>query len=717
MSVRYIDLFAGAGGLSLGLAIAGFETACAVEYDTHAAATFSAHAVRADVICDDIQNVDLTSYLGRIDVVCGGPPCQPFSSGGLRGSHRDERDMIPWFISIVDQLRPAAFLMENVPGLTVGDRAPYLQQVLHAFSECGYHVTWQVLNAADYGVPQIRRRLFIVGMRAGPFVFPVPTHGPRRALPYVTVDDVLPRHQIGAPNIAKVTYARTPDLRPSPYHGQLFNGGGRPINRSQPAPTILASAGGNKTHFFDDHDLVLPYHAYLMSGGRPKEGVLPGARRLTVEESAILQTFSTTVKFAGPRSAQYRQIGNAVPPALATVLGRAIALQLDHAESIGDGGGPREFVVQASLFPSTKTSLRTMAKRSARNESVERAVRRILDRIDYFLGGEPLSKLPDPQYRREADTLIKASASILTASMFLTFYKLEQPDYTFERVPEGARGGFGDKLLCDQLTQRSITLHNGITAPFENIGSKGAVDNFRPLSDRRCGDFLTAIASAPIDQVEAVGDYLAEKYAASQRIISPLPPVGANVLTFARAKALFHRLIGLTSQGYFPQFLAAALLTEFRRKQSIEVRTHQVHAADRYDGTAGDIEEFFEGQLHRAYEVTTRPDWQNRLSDFKDKMDRYQLRKYVIIAANVNNNPEWSEPAHLALKLKPYGRDIAVLDINDFLNYMAAELPAVELREAVNNVYQMLAHKKLCGRPELMELYNQTVSEWLDESV
>src|SRR5690606_16446866 len=118
-------------------------------------------------------------------------------------------------------------------------------------------------------------------------------------------------------------YAKNPDLRPNPYHGQLFNGGGRAINLEAPAPTILASAGGNKTHFIDIGKRVPPYHRHLMRGGKPRTGELPEARRLTVLECAALQTFPEGMKFVGPRSSQYAQVGNAVPPRLAAILGGA----------------------------------------------------------------------------------------------------------------------------------------------------------------------------------------------------------------------------------------------------------------------------------------------------------------------------------------------------------------------------------------------------------
>jgi DNA (cytosine-5)-methyltransferase 1 len=189
-----------------------------------------------------------------------------------------------------------------------------------------------VVSAADYGVPQKRRRLIIVGMKKGTFWFPKPTHGPDAHIPHVASSTVIDKAKpFGEPPDCPVIYAKYPDPRRSPYAGHVYNGGGRPIDLSGPCHTLLASAGGYKTHWIDTMDIAPDYSAHLMAGGAPREGAVPGARRMTLEESALIQTFPADMWFAGSRSSQYTQVGDAVPPMLGHALGSALRSQLEGA--------------------------------------------------------------------------------------------------------------------------------------------------------------------------------------------------------------------------------------------------------------------------------------------------------------------------------------------------------------------------------------------------
>lgn len=238
--------------------------------------------------------------------------------------------MFPEFMRALREVQPAAFLAENVPGLATRNRIHYLAGLLNEFEELGFNVSWHVVSAADYGVPQKRRRLIIVGMRNGSFWFPKPTHGPNAEAPHVASGTVIDKHKpLGEPPDCPVVYAKYPDPRRSPYAGHVYNGGGRPIDLEAPCHTILASAGGYKTHWVDTLDVAPTYSAHLMAGGDPREGSVPGARRMTLEESALIQTFPADMWFAGSRSSQYTQVGDAVPPKLAYALGEALRLQLE----------------------------------------------------------------------------------------------------------------------------------------------------------------------------------------------------------------------------------------------------------------------------------------------------------------------------------------------------------------------------------------------------
>lgn len=327
MTLTAVDLFCGAGGLSLGLEEAGFATVMALDNDQDACATFRRALPHVELIQKNAQLLSFKPWRG-VDLVAGGPPCQPFSTGGLGRGNFDCRDMLPVFVRAVLDINPRAFLLENVPGLVSSMHQGYLAEVLAPLFDHFRVIGPMVINAADFGVPQSRRRLVMIGMRD---IVPIALDGSPQAR--IPAGLVLREEPLGQPNLSKIVYARTPDLRPDPYHGQLFNGGGRAIKLDRPAPTVLASAGGNKTHFLDLGRHVPPYHRHLMSGGMPRQGELPEARRLTVAESALLQTFPSEMHFAGPRSSQYAQIGNAVPPRLAAALGMAVADGLYRVKS------------------------------------------------------------------------------------------------------------------------------------------------------------------------------------------------------------------------------------------------------------------------------------------------------------------------------------------------------------------------------------------------
>ena len=328
--MKAIDLFCGPGGLSIGMKRAGIFPELCVEKSYDAITTYSNHSENCIHINRDIQEISFCNYKSKIDIVFGGPPCQPFSTGGLQKLHKDERDMIPAFIRCISQVMPEAFIMENVPGLIAKKARPYFETVLFELSQLGYKLNWAVLHAGDYGVPQKRKRLIVLGCRNNFLRFPVPTHGESTSRPYEKVKDYLTNDPLGEPANTPVTYAKKPDLRKNPYAGLVYNGGGRPIDPEGLCHTILASSGGSKTHWIDTKNVVVEYHTHLQHGGAPRIGNVDGARRLSVEECAVIQTFPSDLVFYGSKSSQYTQVGDAVPPLLAEAIAKAVVDQLNN---------------------------------------------------------------------------------------------------------------------------------------------------------------------------------------------------------------------------------------------------------------------------------------------------------------------------------------------------------------------------------------------------
>ncbi|MEM4668888.1 MAG: DNA cytosine methyltransferase [Thermofilum sp.] len=312
---KVISLFSGAGGLDLGFRggfeFLGrwyerlpFEIALAVDVDPKAVDTYNANL---DPVCvlKDAFSLELET-LPKADVVIGGFPCQDFSVAGKRMGLEAERGRLYLaMVRVVDWVQPAIFVAENVFGLVSANDGKALEIIKGDFEMAGigYRVFSKVLDAADYGVPQRRKRLFIVGVRSDierDFEFPTPTHASpnlasvlglqkwvtaREALKDLEDENVLaslPNHEYSK---AKLT------------RGQ----GNKPIKPDAPSPTIRAEHHGN-----------VEFHYFL-------------PRRLSVRECARLQSFPDDFVFKAPMTSAYRLVGNAVPPVLAWHLAKAVA--------------------------------------------------------------------------------------------------------------------------------------------------------------------------------------------------------------------------------------------------------------------------------------------------------------------------------------------------------------------------------------------------------
>ena len=334
--MKCVSLYTGCGGLDLGFGDAGFQTMWANDIDPFALETYRNELKRRghalpEIFCGDVLKAVLPPK-GSADVVIGGPPCQGFSVAGKMDPN-DPRSKQVWeFFRVVEELEPAAFVMENVKSLATNSRWAGTIEALEAKGEAlGYKCRVLILNAADYGVPQMRERMFLVGSKERTMRVPVSVmkrKSVREALASLPTFGKPGNDSICK---AKVTAAKTPVMRKSPYAGMLFNGQGRPVDLEAAALTLPASMGGNRTPIIDQMALeegeepwIVGYHSHLEAGGEPVSEVPARMRRLTVEEAACLQGFPTGMVFSGSQCTKFRQIGNSVPPAL----GMAVAVEL-----------------------------------------------------------------------------------------------------------------------------------------------------------------------------------------------------------------------------------------------------------------------------------------------------------------------------------------------------------------------------------------------------
>lgn len=346
-----ISLFSGAGGMDIGFERAGVSIVWANEFNFDAVETYRANHPYAYVEHADIREVkkDLCKYSNKdIQLVFGGPPCQGFSVAG-KMDPTDERSTMIWeFFDVVAMISPQFFVMENVKAL--GELARWKQvrnRIFERAKELGYHCFSRVLNAADFGVPQKRERVFFIGVRGGHIKvehdFDSIIENKKKAR--LTLRDCLLSVGVAGTSenplscTAKISLATNPVIRKSPYAGMLFNGMGRPLDFEGQSNTLPASMGGNKTPIVDERLLRDPsaenwvekYHDALVNNTIDGEISVPHfLRRLTIKEAAAIQTFPPDYIFRGGKSSIYRQIGNAVPCNLAQCVAEAIIELENH---------------------------------------------------------------------------------------------------------------------------------------------------------------------------------------------------------------------------------------------------------------------------------------------------------------------------------------------------------------------------------------------------
>jgi DNA (cytosine-5)-methyltransferase 1 len=306
VELAVVELCAGGGGQALGLEAAGFDCAAAIENDPASCATLRLNRPQWQVIQADIRNIDGRDFRG-IDLLAGGVPCPPFSIAGKQLGRDDERDLFPEALRIIEEAQPAAVMLENVPGLASPRFKSYRQRLAAKLNEIGYEVRWAILNACDYGVPQLRPRFLIVALRG--------RSASRFAWPLALDESPL---TVGA------------------SLSDLMASGGWPgitawVSASGIAPTIV---GGSRKHGGPDLGPTRARRQWaslrvdgLGIADQPPGPDFPtdGSPRLTLQMVARLQGFPDSWRFAGKKTAAYRQIGNAFPPPVAAQVGSAIA--------------------------------------------------------------------------------------------------------------------------------------------------------------------------------------------------------------------------------------------------------------------------------------------------------------------------------------------------------------------------------------------------------
>lgn len=309
-----VSLFCGAGGLDIGFERAGFKTIWANDFELDACKTHMSWS-KAEVVCGDISKVDV-STIPSSDIILGGFPCQGFSLSGPRKIDDSRNSLYKYYVNIVKQKKPLAFVGENVKGLLTMGNGEIIEAIIAQFSQCGYNVFYKLLNAKNYGVPQDRERVIICGFRKdlGIDNFEYPT--PRNYV--ITQREAL--KNIKTPTSDEVCEA--------PYSSRYMSRN-RKRNWDEVSYTIPAMA--KQVTLYPGSPDMVKVDKDLWNFG--DNGV---TRRLSWREAAAIQTFPSDLEFYGDLTSKYKQIGNAVPVKLAEIVATHIYAVLANNKLVGE---------------------------------------------------------------------------------------------------------------------------------------------------------------------------------------------------------------------------------------------------------------------------------------------------------------------------------------------------------------------------------------------
>jgi DNA (cytosine-5)-methyltransferase 1 len=342
MKFTALELCAGGGGQALGLEMAGFKHAAAVEYEAQFCETLRSNRPNWNVLNKDIRDLKPSDYTG-LDLLAGGVPCPPFSIAGKQLGSADERDMFPTALALIKGAKPRAVLLENVQGLASAKFSEYRKDLERQLFKLGYEPEWKVIQAADFGVPQLRPRFILVGLRKDDFerfMWPLAKFG-RKLVGETLVDLMQARGWSGAESWA----ARANNIAPTIVGGSKKHGG--PDLGPTRAKRQWRELGVDGMGIANDSPDV----------NFPQDGF----PRLTVRMVARIQGFPDTWKIEGKKTVAYRQVGNAFPPPVAEAVGKAIIGAFTRKTKYADD---RIYYEARLLEESTKPTKKCLPKKA-----------------------------------------------------------------------------------------------------------------------------------------------------------------------------------------------------------------------------------------------------------------------------------------------------------------------------------------------------------------
>ncbi|MCF7764258.1 MAG: DNA (cytosine-5-)-methyltransferase [Verrucomicrobia bacterium] len=318
MSLAVLELCAGGGGQALGLEMAGFRHAGAVEYEPQFCTTLRRNRPHWNVVQQDIRHLRAQDFSG-VDLLAAGVPCPPFSIASKQLGADDERDMFPAALDLVARIKPRAVLFENVPGFASARFQQYRKNLLMSLGKLGFQAEWKILQAADFGVPQLRPRFVLVALApkdAEFFSWPVET-GPNGTVGSTLVDLMGANGWSGAQSWAR----KADGIAPTVVGGSKKHGG----------PDLGPTRARVQWHRLGVDGLGIADSAPDASTPDDK---IP---RLTTRMVARIQSFPDDWEFTGGKTSAYRQVGNAFPPQVASLVGASLVRALQRRRSTSNG--------------------------------------------------------------------------------------------------------------------------------------------------------------------------------------------------------------------------------------------------------------------------------------------------------------------------------------------------------------------------------------------